>query len=43
MLSDIVNHFVGGANYKIMQAKIGVCNLFRGFIIKDWYRESKTN
>ena len=43
MLSDIVNYFMGSADYKTMQAKIGVSNLFKEFIIKDWYGESKTN
>ena len=43
ILIDIVNYFVGSTDYKTIQVKIGVCNLFKGFIVKDWYGESKTN
>ena len=40
MLSDIVTYFIGGSEYKTMQVKIGVGNLFKGYIAKDQYGNS---
>ena len=42
MLSNIITYFIGGSEYKVMQAKIRVSNFFKGYIAKDWYSNSNT-
>ena len=42
MLSNIITYFIGGSEYKTMQAKIRVSNFFKGYIAKDQYGNSNT-
>ena len=39
ILSNIITYFVEGSKYKTMQVKIGLGNIFKSYVAKDWYRD----